>query len=346
MNDERTFVIDPIESPTHLLKWYAGSVADGRLVLFGQSNDALLEVIWFTPQGTFLKGEKVPIPKEKVRADIPFYPGQVLQFILDWQKHVGFRSHPITVRHFHLDQPFHAGIRLLFSWDRDFLRDPYYHEPFPDGRQYRHQSILDWLAARNFVLYWGREEFGFNKEGIGTDDCPEGVGKPLFTRERLYCLQTSYEDGNVADFYAGRLADGRQALLGVYLPKLVLVLFDAAGNYLEYQTRPLADGPKSGPVTDVDRAEFVTRRQRWQRELGWQEQPIQVRRFALPEQRIYLADYPEWATLLLYDPYSYPTPQERAELRRQMEEWDREGCFVFWWSRDYHMNKDGEVLST
>ena len=37
---------------------------------------------------------------------------------------------------------------------------------------------------------------------------------------------------------------------------------------------------------------------------------------------------------------------ENAELRAQLEEWERAGQFVFWWGRDYHMSSEGEVLST
>ena len=346
MNDERTFTIQP-GRPDVLTKWYAGSVADGRLVLARQSNDALLEVIWFTPQGTLLGAEKVPIPKAKLRPDRPFYPDQVLQFILDWQKAVGFRSHPITVRHFHIDEPFHAGLRLLFLSEFRRLEDPY-EESDPTLREELQQLKFDWLASENFVLYWGLEAFGMNREGFQTDLCDPSrtPAKRPELPDRLFTLRTYPSDEGEADFYTGRLADGRQALLGIYLPELVLVLFSGDGTYLEYQTRPLADGPKSGLITDEDRAEFTARRVAWQRELGWQEGPIQVRRFMLPYHRIYLTDYPAWAAILEYDPYFYSNAEEREEMRRQKQEWEKEGCFVFWWGRDYHLSKEGEVLST
>jgi hypothetical protein len=41
-----------------------------------------------------------------------------------------------------------------------------------------------------------------------------------------------------------------------------------------------------------------------------------------------------------------PSAEERAQVRQQVLEWEASGSFVFWWGRDYHMTKDGEVLST
>ncbi len=84
----------------------------------------------------------------------------------------------------------------------------------------------------------------------------------------------------------------------------------------------------------------------WQQELGWQPGPIQVKHFQLPDHRIYIADYPSWGIIFHADPFFYPTEAERAEFRKMVEEWDKSAQFVFWWEKDYYMDKDGKVVST
>jgi hypothetical protein len=152
--------------------------------------------------------------------------------------------------------------------------------------------------------------------------------------EKQYTLRTYGADDGAARFYTGRLPDGRSGVIGVYHREIVLVRFAADGTLADVQTRPLKRGPE-------DKQALA-----WQQELGWQPGPIRVRRFMLPDQRIYVADYPPWAIVFRHDPYVYPTPEERAQVRERVREWEENGWFVFWWDRDYYLDADGNVLST
>ena len=38
--------------------------------------------------------------------------------------------------------------------------------------------------------------------------------------------------------------------------------------------------------------------------------------------------------------------EDREERMRAVEEWEAAGDFVLWWDVDYHMSKEGEVVST
>lgn len=60
---------------------------------------------------------------------------------------------------------------------------------------------------------------------------------------------------------------------------------------------------------------------------------------------IYTSPYPVWGFHLQFDPYVFPTAEERAEMRRRLNEWEAAGNFVFWWGRDYNMSPDGCVIA-
>ncbi len=164
--------------------------------------------------------------------------------------------------------------------------------------------------------------------------------------EKHYAIRTYGVEGGEADFYAGALADGRQALMGQYGPEqLVCVPFDAEGWRQGVLTRavPVREGQAEPGSAAAWGAQHALA---WQAELGWRAGPVRVRRFALPEHCVYIADYPGWGIRLQADPYFYPSEEEREALRQQLALWEQAGKFVFWWGKDYFMSKDGEVLST
>jgi hypothetical protein len=172
--------------------------------------------------------------------------------------------------------------------------------------------------------------------------------------DKLYMIRTHGPAEGAADFYAGADVHGRQILLGRYHEESVCVSFDAQGELLEVQTRPLPPAELQALRTQKSRARQARKLPRrrlkplasaWLEELGAQLGPIRVRRFMLPHHRIYISDYPTWAVILQADPFYYPFREERDRLRQQLVEWEESGHFVFWWRRDYFMSKDGEVLS-
>jgi hypothetical protein len=338
---------------THLCGHYlAGWTADGRQVLASHGFDSL-EVVWFDASGRFQKAEVIPHPRQNDSPDDPYYPNQILRFVQNWMDQVGFRDEPITIEPFSICNPFSIRITLLFDTQWEFLRDPYYLDNDLTMQDDMYRSILAQINAGHFVFRWGYyEAWAIRPDGeesfdyIPPECYPQELPPP---RRQLYPLQPYGAEEDYPFFACGILADGRQALMGRYGRNLVLVLFAADGTFLEYQTQELVSedyARLNEVISEADERMILERRTAWQAELGWRNAPIRIQHFRLPHYRIFIADYPGWANVFRHDPYFYSSPQEREEVAQQVREWEASGNFVFWWGRDYHVDNEGNVIST
>lgn len=146
--------------------------------------------------------------------------------------------------------------------------------------------------------------------------------------EREYLIQ-NFEH----DFYTGFIGDGRQVLMGPLYPELVLIEFDAFGDFVGVQTR--LETQRQSQVEDQNAWEHrydayyetLAQVETWQTELGYRPGTIRVHRFFLADRGLGIRDLPDHYQELL--PY-----------------WREKGCFVLWWGRDFWMDADGDVAST
>ncbi len=160
---------------------------------------------------------------------------------------------------------------------------------------------------------------------------------------RAYQLN-GYED----DFYTGLTDDGRQALMGLLCPNLVVYFFSPEGVLLGHEVRPWrhpAPG-SSGQGYHIYDSEFqhslAEQFSEWSREIGLKSGGIQVQRFFDEEECVGIEDLPEhYENLDLWE-----DPDERQLVEQERREWLTQGQFVFWWAKDYYMAADGEVDST
>jgi len=163
--------------------------------------------------------------------------------------------------------------------------------------------------------------------------------------ERLFAIQ-----GHSDLFYAGVTADGRQVLIGITRPHIVAYFFSPDGVLLGRDTRLLEQEPPrpggTGPhcTSDPGYLESVWRQvSRWQEDLGFRATTIHVRAFTgLGDDFVKVEATPSF--WLEADPDE--PDEDREERMRAIKEWEAAGDFVLWWDVDFHMSKEGEVVST
>jgi hypothetical protein len=157
---------------------------------------------------------------------------------------------------------------------------------------------------------------------------------------RLFPIQPA------ADFHAGVLDDGRQVLLGLLCPDVIVFIFDPDGRLItkqEHEWRhPAPRMGNDGPYRIYDPA-FVKAIDKQiadlKATLGMEDGTIRVRRFF--DVAVGIEDLPDH----LEEPEneSPEDAEDRVALRR---EWEASGSFVLWWAKDYFMSKDGRIEST
>jgi hypothetical protein len=156
-------------------------------------------------------------------------------------------------------------------------------------------------------------------------------------------------------FFAGTTPHG-QVLMGLACPYLVAYYFDSEGNLTGGDRRcldflrpsgvyaggePIPEQVQTYNVYD-DRIPILL--QEWQREMGFREQSIRVKRFADSEFGIGIRDYPEHFSEVMSDPET--TEEEKANELECESQWEADGQFVLWWGNDYWLNGEGEVTSS
>jgi hypothetical protein len=355
MNDEdRLFELGSDAKPFAEAYYWTGRVADGRQLLFGRGDNEDVLVLWFDAEGRYSHLESFPVPRALDKRNEPgSYAQLMVEHLIAYQREKGCRPAPIRVRHFCIDEPLTAAIRLMDIWMLEFLCAPYVDpDHSDDDRRILLKSIARWQARGGFRLVWGGEEFDerVDEEAQPPDDYLERfVGWPPTSAaaDRLYPLS----GGEGTEFLTGTSAAGEQFLLGPYNEdELVCGRFDQSGRFLDSQVRELPPRPEEETESEDEPpgAWEAEQSAAWLRELGAEPAPIRVRKFHLPDERqVFINDYPNWAIILHYDPFYYPDPQERADLRRLKAEWESSGNFVFWWgNKDSHLGADGRLLST
>jgi len=163
--------------------------------------------------------------------------------------------------------------------------------------------------------------------------------------DRLLAIQ-----GHSDDFYAGVTADGRQVLMGSNRPNIVAYFFTPEGVLLGRDTRRLEREPPRpggvGPYLTRDPSYLASEHRqvaRWQEDLGFRPATIRVRAFTgLGDDFVKVEAVPRY--WLEVDPLEHE--KDREGRMRAIEEWKADGNFVLWWNEEYHMSKDGEVIST
>lgn len=148
-------------------------------------------------------------------------------------------------------------------------------------------------------------------------------------------------------FVTGQKDNGNQVLMGVQLPELVLVEFDAEGNYLSTSVREMAQEPKRtlhGPY-ELDKDSLASALAEWQDELGILPVPISVRQFFLSARWIGIKDIPDSLQESLDRPDDY-TEEERHELQEELRQWHESGDFVLYWDEEYYLDREGEIVGS
>jgi hypothetical protein len=152
-------------------------------------------------------------------------------------------------------------------------------------------------------------------------------------------------------YWTGTVYGDRQVVMGLMYPELVVVLFDSEGNLLEIQTRLLHFKAKSmgpnGPYL-LGGEEFERKLDiqlsSWQSEMGFQEGTISVKPFWSSEYWTGIEDIPQGSREMLENIEEIEDEEEMQDFLDSMDRWKQEGNFVFWWCKDYFVNRDGEGI--
>ncbi len=150
---------------------------------------------------------------------------------------------------------------------------------------------------------------------------------PAETPERLYAIQN-----DTYNFHTGLLPDGRQVLMGVYFPDLVVVEFGDDGTYLGVRTEKIPPDFVSVnsygiKVMDDDRLDEEIHK--LQQAIGYKPATIHVRQFFLSDRRIGIKDLPD--DLIDYHTEWDADDPEVAEIEEEIRTWQENEDFVLWW---------------
>ena len=142
----------------------------------------------------------------------------------------------------------------------------------------------------------------------------------------------------------GRLADGRQVLMGVMCPDFAIHYFSAAGDFVEIQNRKLTLPPaiRNGVYffDEIADASLNADIAAWCTELKFTESPIDVLKFDSDGGTI--EDFPAELIELDEEPDNF-TDDERDELLEWRADWVESDLFAFWWGDELWIDSDGNV---
>ena len=151
-------------------------------------------------------------------------------------------------------------------------------------------------------------------------------------------------------FDAGTASGGRQAMMVAFYTGLTAIFFDADGELLGHEVRPLppeepADSPARRITLDTPAVEAALAA--WKAEVGFRPEPIRVQRFEVDELGVGIADRPSHMEEFLKAPeVAEPNETEREHSWQSLREWEAEGNFVLYWGNDLWVNAEGEVTSS
>jgi hypothetical protein len=158
-----------------------------------------------------------------------------------------------------------------------------------------------------------------------------------------------YRFQNAPDYFlAGHLTDGTQVLMNldaVSLDHLLALRFDAGGNLLDTLTKEILPEPSYKKRIEWLASEDGWKKlEDWANELGLTEGTIAVKKFCLLEHEVYIQDIPEHLQEIL--DANAGTAELDDDIKEELQYWQDSGMFVFVWYTDYHISKDGEIVST
>lgn len=149
----------------------------------------------------------------------------------------------------------------------------------------------------------------------------------------MYRLYTTGDPNGNAEFYVGRVPDGRGLMAGECSAELLVIWFNRRGRMTGQEVVPLLPSSE-GRDTTTQILDWLTR-------VGFRAEPVEIEGFSINEPMdVGFSPYPSWA---LYpnpdaDPAD-PEMQARAEFFRR---WDEKGGFVVHWGgRNLYLGKDG-----
>jgi hypothetical protein len=150
---------------------------------------------------------------------------------------------------------------------------------------------------------------------------------------------------NPSVFYAGRINNGNQVLIGVQLPEIVIVEFDTQGNFLTFSVQDLPEGGQDSTSRAYNLEMSEIPLQVIQETLGFTPSIIAIKRFFLEDRWIGIEDLPDHYQDVIDYPENYD--EERLqELREDIRSWRENGDFVFFWCEDYYIDRDGDIASS
>jgi len=127
-------------------------------------------------------------------------------------------------------------------------------------------------------------------------------------------------------FFAGVTLDKRQVLMGLFCPNLVAFCFDAEGNWLSVEQRPVGFFQGVTPPYNIYDERIPALIEKWQADMGFQPATIKVKKFLSQHPYIGIEDYPSHFGEILSDPQE--CEEEKRDIRDSMRLWDTERQFV------------------
>jgi hypothetical protein len=181
------------------------------------------------------------------------------------------------------------------------------------------------------------EEYQALLRKIGARRKPPKRSRRIVLRPREF-YRLRHDNGY---FDAGTVPGGGQVLMAFFWDGLTALFFDAGGNFVEYQVRPLPAEPEVHPVSglplqtpDFDAA-VKQGLDAWKVEIGFHAGPIRVRRFEVPELGLGIEDRPWHFEEFLKSPEAEePDEGEREQMWESIRQWEEEGSFVLYWGND------------
>jgi hypothetical protein len=149
-------------------------------------------------------------------------------------------------------------------------------------------------------------------------------------------------------FHTGHMKNGDQVLMGVLLPELVCVEFDAQGNLREVVTREIARQflPMRNGIYRAENWILKALLQQWQEELEITSGTICVKPFEIPERGIGIRDLPDHYQEIVNGSTQYLDEEELRAAQEDIRAWLEHGDFVLCWAEEYYMDHDGELVAT
>jgi hypothetical protein len=144
-------------------------------------------------------------------------------------------------------------------------------------------------------------------------------------------------------FFTGATRDGKYFILGPDNPNLIHLLFDSRGDLLEVRHVGLSASRQL--LREAYEQLFRSYYRCLQTQEGYSSEPAHFKPFSLPDDDIAVLDLPFHLRYDLKHPDKL-SESERAECREAIEEWTAAGNYVLVWGNEFHVDKDGAIISS